>query len=242
MTTKPDESNKKKPPSNEILSKDEVENLLNMMSYPPPPKPDENRENPAPERLDKAQLKQLQLMHEKLVPRLTAKISTMLQCVTEIKLTSIDHLSYSEFIFSCDIPTCYNLIQIKSPFLDNTENMILDINPSILYPMIDRMLGGGREVVMCVRRPPTKIETRLIRRVIDEFLKELEGIWEKISALEFTVVQTESNPQLMRFAEYNEEMIVICFEVNFVEIRGYMVLCIPVGVVKQILPKGTSDE
>ena len=35
----PDETNKKKPPSNEIMSKEEVENLLNMMSGTPPPPP-----------------------------------------------------------------------------------------------------------------------------------------------------------------------------------------------------------
>ena len=108
--------------------------------------------------------------------------------------------------------------------------------------MIDRMLGGGREVMVHTRRPPTKIEIRLIRRIIDEFLKELEYLWNNISALEFSVTQTESNPQLMQFAEPNEEVIVMCFEVNMVEIRGCMVLSIPVDVIKQILPKGTSDE
>jgi len=90
----PDESNRKKPPSDEILSKEEVENLLNMMGGTPPSPPplpppqlawtsNTNEENPLPERIDKAQLKQLQLMHEKLALKLAAKISAMLQCITK---------------------------------------------------------------------------------------------------------------------------------------------------------------
>ena len=65
----------------------------------------------------------------------------MLRSMVEVKLTSVDQLTYSEFVFSLENPTCFNLL--KAEPLEG--NLILDINPSILYPIIDRLLGGGRE-------------------------------------------------------------------------------------------------
>ena len=50
-------------------------------------------------------------------------------------------MTYSEFVFSLENPTCFNLLRAEP--LEG--NLILDINPSILYPIIDRLLGGGRE-------------------------------------------------------------------------------------------------
>ncbi len=58
-----------------------------------------------------------------------------------MKLTSVDQLTYSEFVFSLENPTCFNLITA-----DPLEgHLILDINPSLLFPIIDRLLGGGNE-------------------------------------------------------------------------------------------------
>ena len=52
----------------------------------------------------------------------------------------MEQLTYGEFVFSLENPTCFNLL--KADPLEG--NLILDINPSILYPIIDRLLGGGR--------------------------------------------------------------------------------------------------
>ena len=75
-----------------------------------------------------------------------------------MKLTSVDQLTYSEFVFSLENPTCFNLL--KAEPLEG--NLILDINPSILYPIIDRLLGGGKEAGPLARRPLTEIELRLV--------------------------------------------------------------------------------
>ena len=69
--------------------------------------------------------------------------------IVEVKLTSVDQLTYSEFVFSLENPTCFNLIT-ASPL---EGQLILDINPSILFPIIDRLLGGGREPHTLTRRP-----------------------------------------------------------------------------------------
>ena len=89
----------------------------------------------------KEQMRALQTLHEGFGRNFGAALSALLRSIVEVKLTSVDQLTYSEFVFSLENPTCFNLLR-AAPL---EGNLILDINPSILYPIIDRLLGGGRE-------------------------------------------------------------------------------------------------
>ena len=95
-----------------------------------------------PERVGKEQMRALQTLHEGFGRNFGAALSALLRSIVEVKLTSVDQLTYSEFVFSLENPSCFNLL--KADPLEG--NLILDINPSILYPIIDRLLGGGREM------------------------------------------------------------------------------------------------
>ncbi len=190
-----------------------------------------------PERVGKEQMKTLQTLHEGFGRKFAAGLSAMLRTIVEVKLTSVDQLTYSEFIFSLDNPTCFNLLRAEP--LEG--NMILDINPSILYPMIDRLLGGGREGTLMARRPLTEIELRLVSRVTNLFLKELKHAWENVMDLEFSVVQVESNPQLIQIVPPNEVVVLLCFEVALIEVRGIVNLCIPYNSFERIAGKLTTN-
>jgi flagellar motor switch protein FliM len=254
----------------EVLSQDEVENLLKMMDPGPKPiapagggggfgleqkigergepiKPSTPAWTPkekvtpydfkSPDRVGKEQMKTLQTMHEGFGRKFAAGLSAMLRAVVDVKLTTVDQLAYSEFIFGLDNPTCFNLLRAEP--LEG--NLILDINPSILFPMIDRLLGGGREPAMAARRPLTEIEQRLVLRVTKMFLQELKHAWENVIDLEFEVIQTESNPQLIQVVPPNEVVIVLCFEVAMTEVRGGITLCIPYNSFERIANKLTSN-
>src|SRR5262245_63448096 len=94
-----------------------------------------------PERVGKEQMRSLQTMHEGFGRNFGAALSALLRTIVELKLTSVDQLTYSEFVFSLENPTCFNLIN-ASPL---EGQLILDINLSLLYPIIDRLLGGSSE-------------------------------------------------------------------------------------------------
>src|SRR5437868_1282847 len=199
--------------ADEVLSQAEVESLLSSMeaqsaragvpSAPPPVAtgssssrlPGRPREKitpydfKRPERVGKEQMRALQSLHEGFGRNFGAELSALLRCIVEVKLTSVDQLTYSEFIFSLENPTCFNLLRAEP--LEG--NLILDINPSILYPIIDRLLGGGRETGPLARRPLTEIELRLVSRITGLFLQELHHAWENVVDLDLAVDRVESN-------------------------------------------------
>ena len=155
-----------------------------------------------------------------------------------MKLTSVDQLTYSEFVFSLENPTCFNLLR-AAPL---EGNLILDINPSILYPIMDRMLGGGRESAPLARRPLTEIELRLVSRITHLFLQEMQHAWQNVIDLDLKVERVESNPQLVQIVPPNEVVVLISFELTIGDLRGMMNLCIPFNSIERIGGKLSSNS
>lgn len=191
-----------------------------------------------PERVGKDQMRSLQTLHEGFGRNFGAALSALLRSIVEVKLTSVDQLTYSEFIFSLENPTCMNLL--KADPLEG--NLILDINPSILYPIIDRMLGGGKEGGATHRRPLTEIERRLVGRITHLFLDQLKQAWSNVVEMQFQVVRIETNPQLAQIVPPNEVVVLVSFELTLGDLRGMMNLCIPYNSIERISGKLTTNS
>ncbi len=244
--------------SGDVLSQAEVENLLTAMdgatgaadTGPAPslaaavPSASKQREKivpydfKRPERVGKDQMRALQTLHEGFGRNLGASLSALLRSIVDVKLTSVDQLTYSEFVFSLENPTCFNLIRAEP--LEG--NMILDINPSILYPIIDRLLGGGNDSGPTARRPLTEIELRLVSRITQLFLDEMRTAWEKVIELELSVERVESNPQLAQIVPPNEVIVLVSFELTLGDVRGMMNLCIPFNSIERIGGELTANS
>ncbi len=191
-----------------------------------------------PERVGKEQMRALQTLHEGFARNFGAALSGLLRSIVDVKLTSVDQLTYSEFVFSLENPTCFNLV--KAEPLEGS--LILDMNPSVLFPIIDRLLGGGREESPSSRRPLTEIEMRLVSRITNVFLDELKRAWENVLDLQLEVVQVESNPQLVQVVPPNEVVVLISFELTLGDSRGMLNLCIPFNSIERIGHKLSANS
>lgn len=182
-----------------------------------------------PERVGKEQMRAMQSLHEGLARSFGAVASSMLRTMLEVKLISVDQLTYSEFVFSLDNPSCFNVL--KPEPLEG--HWILDISPSLSYAIIDRMLGGDPQPVDGMRRPLTEIENRLIGRVVTAFNTELKEIWHNVVQLDIAIERVESNPQLVQIVPPNEVVILVGLEVSLGRNRGMINLCIPFNTVER---------
>jgi flagellar motor switch protein FliM len=191
-----------------------------------------------PERVGKEQMRSLQTMHEGFGRNFGAALSALLRTIVELKLTSVDQLTYSEFVFSLENPTCFNLIN-AAPL---EGQLILDINLSLLFPIIDRLLGGGSDPTPPARRPLTEIELRLVSRITDLFCKEMKQAWENVMELDLSIDHVESNPQLVQIVPPNEVVVLISFELTIGDARGMMNLCIPFNSIERISTRLSANS
>lgn len=184
-----------------------------------------------PERVSKDQMRSLQTLHEAFARNFGAALSGFLRTIVEVKVASCEQMTYSEFTSGLPNPTSFNLVDA-----DGLEgHMCLEISPLIIYPIIDRLLGGDSQDLFIPQRPMTLIENRLISNVTRRGLSALSEAWASIKQLEFRIGATESNPQLVQIVPPNEVVVVIAFELKLGNRAGTMNLCIPYNVIEPVM-------
>lgn len=191
-----------------------------------------------PERVSKDQEMALEGLHERFARSLGAALSAYLRTIVEVKIRSTEQLTFAEFTYSLPVPTVFSLLSAHP--LEG--EVCLDISPLIVYPILDRMLGGGNAELYVPQRPLTQIEQRLANRIIERALEALADAWGSIADVEFKVVQSESNPQLVQIVAPNEVVVVISCEIKMGDRAGSMSLCIPFNVIEPIMGRLTSQD
>jgi flagellar motor switch protein FliM len=191
-----------------------------------------------PERVSKDQMRALENLHEGFSRNFGAALSGFLRTIMEVKVANIEQMTFSEFTHSLPNPTCFNLLSAEP--LEG--NMCLEISPLIIYPVIDRLLGGSNADLFIPQRPLTAIELRLVQKILDRALRALEEAWGNMLPLKFRAQESESNPQLVQIVPPNEVVVVVGFELKMGGRAGTMSLCIPYNVIEPVVEKLSNQS
>jgi len=176
-----------------------------------------------PERISKDDARSIEALHMDVARSYSAILSGYLRTIVEVKLSSVEEINYSEFILSVPNPTYLNVLSAKP--LEG--EMVLEMNPSIVFPILDKLLGGASEEVAIPNRPLTEIELRIMDKIIHRGIEALNTEWSKIRPVTFEVVDTEYNPQLLQIIPPTETVVLIGFEIALGNFSGMLNLCIP---------------
>ena len=92
-----------------------------------------------PDRVSKEQIRSLHFLHDRFARNISTSLSAYLRTVTDVNVTSVEQFTYSEFLMSLPDPTAFYAISLTP-----IEGLgALELNPSVAFSMIDRMLGGS---------------------------------------------------------------------------------------------------
>jgi flagellar motor switch protein FliM len=191
-----------------------------------------------PERVSKDQMRALENLHEGFSRNFGAALSGFLRTIMEVKVASIEQMTFSEFTHSLPNPTCFNLLSAEP--LEG--NICLEISPLIIYPVIDRLLGGSNADLFIPQRPLTAIELRLVHKILARAMPALQEAWANVIPIKFALTETESNPQLVQIVPPNEVVVVVGFELKMGGRAGTMSLCIPYNVIEPVVEKLSNQS
>lgn len=185
-----------------------------------------------PNRVSKEQLRAVKGIHDKMARNLAAQISSIMRSIVEIQLHSVDQMTYGEFLMSLPSPTSFNVFSVKP--LDGS--CVIEINPSIAFPMIDRLLGGIGESFESTREL-TDIELNLLDAILRIIMQRLKEAWNPITEM-YPVVETkESSPNVVQVVSQNEIVIMVVMEIIIGNSSGMINLCYPVIYLEPILSR-----
>ncbi len=191
-----------------------------------------------PERVSKDQIRALSSVHEVFARNFGAMLSGMLRTIVDVRVVGVEQLTYSEFIHSMPNPTCF--VTLKAPPLEG--KICLELSPLIVFPIVDRLLGGDNSNVYIPQRSLTSIEWRLIGRLVDRALGLLSEVWRNLTEVRFEIVETESNPQLVHIVAPTEVVVFVSFEIKLGQTAGTMSLCIPYNTIESVLGHLTAQS
>ncbi|MGD8453065.1 MAG: flagellar motor switch protein FliM [Phycisphaerae bacterium] len=191
-----------------------------------------------PERVSKDQIRALGSLHDGFARNFGATLSGFLRTIIDVRVIGVEQLTYSEFVHSLPNPTCF--IIVHAPPLEG--QMCLELSPLIVFPIIDRLLGGSSAELFIPQRPLTSIEWRLINRLVERALEHLSEVWRNLIDARFEVVEVESNPQLVHIVAPTEVVVFITFEIKMGQCAGTMSMCIPFNTIESVLSKLTTQS
>lgn len=185
-----------------------------------------------PDRISKEQLRSLHFMHERFAVNVSTSLSAFLRAVTEISVASVEQFAYSEFLMSLPDPTAFYALTLTP--LDGLG--ALEMNPSVAFAMVDRMLGGHGHTAP-PKRPLTEIEQNVLDSVVLVLVEHLSETWRAITDVKFRVHTRETRPQMVQVTAANEVVMAIGFNLRIGDVRGMFNLCIPATALETVQDK-----
>ena len=190
-----------------------------------------------PNRVSKEQLRSMRAMHDKMARNLASAISSLMRSIVEIQLHSVDQMTYGEFLMSLPSPTSFNVFSFKP--LDGKG--VIELNPSIVFPMIDRLLGGPG-VPFDTNREFTDIELNLLEQILRVITQNMKEVWSPIMEVYPVIEAKESSPNVVQIVAQNEIVIMVVMEIIIGQTSGMMNICYPVISIESLLPKLASRD
>ena len=186
-----------------------------------------------PDRIAKDQLRAIHLLHENFARTLASSLSAYLRAYVAVNLVSVEQLSFMEFTQCLPSPTSMIALGMK-PF---DGNAVLEINPSLVFPILEMLLGGSGKNATRLTREVTEIEQSILEGLLRIILNDLRTSWHAVTALDFSIESHETEPQLLQILAPNEAVVAISVEVRIGETAGMMNIGIPSIIVKMLRQK-----
>ncbi|MFH1744011.1 MAG: flagellar motor switch protein FliM [bacterium] len=191
-----------------------------------------------PDRFSKDQIRTMHQLHEHFARIFSTSLSAFLRTIVEVKLVSVDQISYEEFIRSIPNPTSLNIIN-----MDPLEgDSLMELSPTLSFPVVDRLMGGQGQVFK-KNRELTEIEQTIIEKVLYRSFDCLHEAWANVLPLNLSLEASETNPQLLMQRYLPSEMVILMtFEVTMGDISGTLSFCIPYPTLEPIAMQLSSTS
>lgn len=157
------------------------------------------------DRIIRGRMPTLEMVNERFARYFRISLFNFLRRSTEISISGIQMLKFSEYVHSLFVPTNINIVKIKP--LRGSALFVLD--PSLVFSIVDTYFGGsGRFHNKVEGREFTATEMRIIRIVLDLIFQDLTKAWQPVLKLDFEYANSEVNPQFANIVTPTEIMVV----------------------------------
>jgi flagellar motor switch protein FliM len=220
-----------------VLSQDEIDNVFKNLKETDADNDPTKKAQPydfrRPDRIAKDQLRAIHMLHENFARSLASSLSAYLRAYAMVNLVSVEQLSYQEFSQCLTTPTCLVSLGMR-PF---DGNAVLELNPSLVFPILEMLLGGTGKPGVRLNREITEIEQNILDGLFRLILHDLKMAWHGVTNIDFSIEAHETEPQMLQVLAPNEAIVAISVEVRIGDSSGLLNIGMPSINIKMLRQK-----
>ena len=186
-----------------------------------------------PDRIPKSQLQSIRFLLENFVRALVSSLTAYLRSYITGNLISLEQVPYTEFLEALPSPTCLVSMTLRP----SGGHAVLELNPSLVFPILELVLGGKERYARNLSRELTELERHLLDRVYRIILNDLTNTWRGVADLEFTMDADDGGRQLLGALAPGEAVLAIGIEFRIGDNKGMVNLAIPSLIIKNMVQK-----
>ena len=194
------------------------------------------------DRIIRGRMPTLEMVNERFARYFRISLFNFLRRSSEISISGIQMLKFSEYVHSLFVPTNLNIVKIKP--LRGSALFVFD--PSLVFAIVDTYFGGsGRFHNKVEGREFTATELRVVRIVLDIVFADLKKAWEPVLGLDFEYVNSEVNPQFANIVSPTEVMVVSTLHLELEGGGGDIQFSLPYSMlepIRELLDAGIQSD
>jgi flagellar motor switch protein FliM len=181
--------------------------------------------------LRQEQLNSISRLHESFARDLTTSVGAYLRDKFEVALVAVEQLAYRDLLARFSDATYYASLHL----LPADAGGVLQIDMSLVFPIVDLLLGGPGGAPASTREV-SEIEEMLMEGVAQVICRELDRIW-RSQGLEVVFEQRHTTAEMLRLMPAQEKTLTLTFEVTMTASRGMLNIAFPAVVSSALLRK-----
>lgn len=185
-----------------------------------------------PDKFPRDLLRQITHLHDGMGRTLTTSLSAQLRATVRVEDAMAEQRTYQEFVREAADPAI--LAAFSADPLPGSA--LLEVDPVIAFPMIDRMLGGSGEGGV-MNRPITEIELTVIHRVLGAVLDNWRDAWTHIMTLRPRVLGIETNPLFTQLVGPTEIVLAVSMVCGLGRQEGRLRMCFPYSMLEPLVQR-----
>jgi flagellar motor switch protein FliM len=225
-----------------ILSKAEIEALLNaVFEGRIEPEKELSKAEGAIETYDlvnsdahKGFVPNLDIIYDSFIRYNRVNLSNRLRKSVDIKKIGARSYKFDDFLQTLPSPVCMGIFKIEP--LKGAA--LISFDSTLVLSLIDSLLGGtGSAKVPIANRMFTSIEVRLMEKIVEDVLQDLEKAWAPLYATHMSLLRMEMNPRLVNIVPPEYQIVTMTLKIQIDDVSGNMMFAVPFMTIDPIRDK-----
>jgi flagellar motor switch protein FliM len=178
-------------------------------------------------------LQSIDMINERFIRQFRLGLLEVLRTSPRLNPSRVQILRFGDYLKKLKAPLSVNIMR-ATPLRGYA---MVVIEPTVVFSSLDSFFGGfGRGVSdLPPGRMFTPTESRIIKLILNVFMRSIKEAWAPIYELDFEHVSSEINPQFAQIADESDLVILSRFEADpNLQNRGFIDLVYPYAALKPI--------